>query len=292
METLFIVLTTECNRSCPFCFYVTGYQRRVEEKLNVDLIANFLDYLKKFGLRQVIFTGGEPLIRKDLFTVIKISSEKGLQNLLITNGDFLHDEIIPKLMKSGVNALLINFHSLKEQKNQSLIPVIKKLSAIRTIPITLTTPVTKKNLEEIEKIYQFSKSLSIGQIFQPAFIPQSNPSFKELSLRKADEREWSIIKKTLNKWAEDLGTEDYVKLIYDLYEGKNPKPKNCTMGTNAFVLNADGNLIPCFHRGNLVIGNILKDRFDDILNNLYKLSSELSEAKCFGEHCISLFTHL
>ena len=88
METLFNVLTTECNRSCPFCFYATGYQKKVEEKLNVNLIANFLDYLKKFGLRQVIFTGGEPLIWKDLFTAIKISSEKGFHNLLITNGDF------------------------------------------------------------------------------------------------------------------------------------------------------------------------------------------------------------
>ena len=292
METLFIVLTTECNRSCPFCFYVTGYQKKAEEKLSIDLLSDFLNYLKRVGLKQVIFSGGEPFIRKDLFAAIKSSSETGLYNLVLTNGDFLNDEVIPKLIESGVNDLSINFNSLTEQRNPGLIPFIKKLAAAKVIPITLITPVTKKNLKEIEEIYQFSKSLSIGQIFQPAFILENNPSFEELSLRRANEGEWSLIRKTLNKWAEDSGTEIYIKLFYDLYEGKPTKPENCYMGTNTLVLNADGNLIPCFHRKDLIIGNILEDRFDAILKNLYKFSGELPEAKCFGEHCISLFTNL
>ena len=292
METLFIVLTTECNKTCQYCFYVTGYEKKVESKLSPESISGFLDCLKKTGLKQVIFTGGEPFLWKDLFAVLKLSSEMGFYNLLITNGTFLSEEIFPEIVESGVNAISITVDSLEGEKNKSLIRAIRGISGSGLIRITLITPITRKNFKEIENIYDFSKKLSIGLIFQPAFIPQNNPLFEELSLRGIDENDWSLIKKVLNEWAKDFGAENYAGLIYNFYEGKNQKTKNCSMGTDAFVLNANGDLLPCFHHGELVIGNIIQDSFDEILKNLEKFSNELSRAHCFGEHCISLFSHL
>ena len=292
METLFIVLTTECNKDCPYCFYITGYQEKVESKLSPESISGFLDCLKKFGLRQVIFTGGEPFLCKDLFAALKISSEMGLHNLLITNGSFLSETIFPEIVESGVNAISVSVDSLEGESNKNLMQAIKGISGSGLIHVTLITPITRKNLSEIENIYKFSKSLSIGQIFQPAFIPEYNRFSEQLSLRNLNKDEWIILKKTLNQWAKDYGAENYNNLVFSFYEGKGTKPKKCFMGSDAFVLNANGDLFPCFHRKELVIGNIIEDRFDEILKNLNRFSNELSKAQCFGEHCMSLFTDL
>src|SRR3989304_7505410 len=119
METLFIVLTTECNKDCLYCFYITGYQEKVESKLSPESISGFLDCLKKIGLRQVIFTGGEPFLCKDIFVELKISSGMGLHNLLITNGSFLSEKIFPEIVESGVNAISVSVDSLEGEKNKN-----------------------------------------------------------------------------------------------------------------------------------------------------------------------------
>lgn len=292
METLFIVLTTECDRTCPYCFYVTGHQKKAESKLSPESISSFLDCLKKTGLKQVIFTGGEPFLWKDLFVALKSSSGMGFHNLLITNGNFLSEEIFPEIVESGINAICVTVNSLEGEKNKNLMRAIKGISGSGLVHVTLITPITRKNLREIESIYNFSRSLSIGQIFQPAFIPENSQSFKQLSLKNLDKENFELLKKTLNRWANDFGAKNYTELIYNLYEGKFLKPEKCSMGTDAFVLNANGDLLPCFHREELVIGNIIKDRFDEILKNLNKFSDKLSKAPCFGEHCVSLFTNL
>lgn len=61
------------------------------------------------------------------------------------------------------------------------------------------------------------------------------------------------------------------------------------MGTNDIIIDSDGDIFPCFHRQDLLVGNILKESLKDILLRMGGVAIQLKNAPCLGEHCLSLF---
>lgn len=299
MKTLFLTLTTDCNRQCGYCFYVTGRQRKAPKRLDKGMILDFASSLKRYDeLYDVIITGGEPFLVENLFEIIEGLSGFKLQAIIVTNGDFLSGETILKAKEAGAFALSISIDSFKDGKN--LLQRVKKEILESQIPTTIITPITRTNIWELEDILHLSKLFYGGHILQPAFIPEDDPSYDKLSINKCTPHERRELKRILGLWSETFGTRNYTRLIdefYNLYPSKNrsaekPNPDFCPMGTEVLVLNSDGSIIPCFHREDLYIGNILNVDFCEISKEMYKFSETLIEAPCFGEHCISLFTNI
>jgi hypothetical protein len=64
------------------------------------------------------------------------------------------------------------------------------------------------------------------------------------------------------------------------------------MGTESIVVDASGEVLPCFHRRDLAAGNLLEDDPLRVIERARRAAAALRPAPCFGEHCISLFSHL
>jgi len=259
------------------------------------------------GAGTLILTGGEPLIRPDLEDIIARAVTLGLQVLLLTNGDLLVEERIGRLGRSGLGAISLSIDTgarcdragqvnhadpAPTDKPKGAKKALVKLTLRTNLQVSVITAITKRSLPELDSLYTFARSLSVGHLFGPAYIPRNHPSFTDLSLHCLDPEQRISFDRFLEHWAQEYGTSPYVRLIKEVYSGGAPRPPDCQMGSNCFVVNADGTVLPCFHREDLPCGSTITDEPGEILVRLRAQVSHLRRAQCFGEHCLTLFTSM
>jgi len=149
-----------CDLNCGFCFGLpeTGFKRdRVDERLIVDKLASA-------GFTHLVFTGGEPLTRKqDLLSLIEYATGRGLSCSLDTNGLGLDESTLTVLQKCDVLVGLPLYSGgsqphdemvSKEGHHDTVVSLLAKLRA-RSVRTRINTAVTARNLQDI---------LSIGDI--------------------------------------------------------------------------------------------------------------------------------
>lgn len=86
-------LNTTCNLSCSWCHTKDGKP----EMLKTQEVLSTLELLKKWGVKGVIFSGGEPLLRRDIFEIIKKAHDLDLDCDLCTNGTLVTPQIAAQL---------------------------------------------------------------------------------------------------------------------------------------------------------------------------------------------------
>jgi MoaA/NifB/PqqE/SkfB family radical SAM enzyme len=288
MSTAFLITTTSCTRECPYCFYVTGVLGRTAPGMGGDELAGCIRTLADRGYRDLVLTGGEPLLREDLPEAIEEASRAGARTLLITNGELLTGSLCEKIVEGGLGAVSISVDSMEEGVFKASLGAAL-LARKAGLPVTLIAVITRRNLESVERLRDWAEGEGIGVIFQPACIPPSDRRYSGLSLHRAGRGEWEGLKAVLGPWARDCGAGGYLDLFFAIYEGTWKRPSHCAMGRGALVVDCDGSVYPCFHRRDLACGSILRDDSAAVFARLEEAGGATASAPCYGEHCLSLF---
>ncbi len=95
-------LTRRCNLFCAHC-YTDSHDREYEGELTTDEALHVIDDLAAFGVPVILFSGGEPLLRKDLFQLIACAKEKGIRGVLSTNGTLITPSVARQLREFGLS---------------------------------------------------------------------------------------------------------------------------------------------------------------------------------------------
>jgi radical SAM protein with 4Fe4S-binding SPASM domain len=93
-------LTRRCNLSCMHC-YADSHDEAYEGELTTAEGKALLDDLAEFGAPTVLFSGGEPLTRPDLFELAAYAGDKGLRSVLSTNGTLITPEAARDIRRCG-----------------------------------------------------------------------------------------------------------------------------------------------------------------------------------------------
>ncbi|HOC90852.1 MAG TPA: radical SAM protein [bacterium] len=287
-QNAFIVLNTDCDKrdECSYCFYNTQPERAVQSKLDTEKIVSILRRLMLLNVGNVYLTGGEPLLRDDLERIVSAATAMRLNTYLLSNGRLLDSSRVARLDRAGLDVFVLSLNdlSLEDKKTISLAARFKNAA------LSFIFVLTSKNTALVRHVTELARALDAGLVFQPAWIPAENPLRATISPASLSQFEWSELYSELRPWAVQLGYEDYLELTHDIYRDGKLKPKRCGMGTDSFVIDADGAVYPCFHRRDLPCGNVRRDDIAEVLDRVSKHSAELSTAPCFGEHCVSLHT--
>lgn len=91
-------LTRTCNLRCLHC-YSDSEARRYPGELSTQQCKTVLDDLADFKVPAVLFSGGEPLVRKDLFELAEHARKRGLHVVLSTNGTLIDEQIARKFVE-------------------------------------------------------------------------------------------------------------------------------------------------------------------------------------------------
>jgi len=100
-----IKLTWRCNLRCQMC---TVWQQRGADHMTLPVIQALTEELASLGTKKVHLSGGEVLLRSDIFEVVAAFAQQGMQVNLTTNGTLLNPEVADRLVDSGINNVSIS----------------------------------------------------------------------------------------------------------------------------------------------------------------------------------------
>ena len=109
--------TNRCNLKCSHCYQDAGNAKEAE--LSTEEGKKLIDESARAGFKIMIFSGGEPLMRPDIFELIAYAASKGLRPVFGTNGMMITREVAQKLKDCGAMAMGISLDSLNEEKHNA-----------------------------------------------------------------------------------------------------------------------------------------------------------------------------
>lgn len=202
-------VTLKCNLSCRFCF--NKLNSFGDNELDTIKAKVLIDAIKDSGVLIMRFTGGEPLLRDDIFELIEYAYKKGLKVWLNTNATLINKNKAEFIAEYVDNILIpLNaFHREGENKITSMDMFKRKLRGILFLKkkgikyIRCGTIATKENIRDLEKIYALVKSLQVNdwELFRPlpigAELPINNSDVallveKLIKINEADEKNFRI----------------------------------------------------------------------------------------------------
>lgn len=106
-------VTRRCNLHCAHC-YADSHDREYEGELTTAEGLRLIGQLADFGVPTVLFSGGEPLSRPDLFELAAAARESGMRTVLSTNGTLIDDAIAERIREAGFSYVGISFDGIGE----------------------------------------------------------------------------------------------------------------------------------------------------------------------------------
>ena len=106
-------ITRRCNLHCVHC-YAAATDRAYEGELTTEEGLRVIDDLADFGVPVVLFSGGEPLTRPDLFTLSRHARDRGLRAVLSTNGTLITPEVAREVQAQGFSYAGISLDGLSD----------------------------------------------------------------------------------------------------------------------------------------------------------------------------------
>jgi len=94
--------TRTCNLKCVHC-YSNSEAKKYEGELTTREALHFIDQLAEFNVPVLLFSGGEPLLRRDLTGLVAYAKSKGIRATISTNGTLLNRESVRRLKGLGVS---------------------------------------------------------------------------------------------------------------------------------------------------------------------------------------------
>ena len=137
LNYLRISVTDRCNLRCRYCMPESGITLiKHEDILSYDEIAEFTRVAVRYGINKVRITGGEPLVRKGIVTLVSmLSSINGIKDLSMTTNGVLLKQFAGDLKSAGLNRVNISLDTVDSQRfeyltrNGSLETVIEGIDA-------------------------------------------------------------------------------------------------------------------------------------------------------------------
>ena len=153
--------TRRCNLRCVHCYSQSAdvdYEGELTTKEGLEL----LDDLGQFGVPVVLFSGGEPMLRRDLLTLIQAAKERGMRAVISTNGTLIDQEKADQFAQIGLSYVGVSLDGMRETNDKfrgKAGAFEKALAGIRCckkagVKVGLRFTINKRNVQDIESIFQ------------------------------------------------------------------------------------------------------------------------------------------
>jgi len=163
--------TRRCNLRCVHC-YSASEDRAYAGELSGDEARRLIDDLADFGAPVLLFSGGEPMLRPDLFDLIHYATERGLRAVVSTNGTLLDAEAVARLRDAGLAYVGVSLDGLGEANDRfrgSPGAFERALAGIRRcrdagLKVGLRFTITRRNVGEVDGIFDLVRDERIGRV--------------------------------------------------------------------------------------------------------------------------------
>ncbi len=266
--------TRACNLSCVHCYRDAGAAESGE--LTTAEGKKLLDEIARAGFKIMVFSGGEPLIRPDIYDLISHAKTLGLRPVLGTNGILITPEAAARLKEAGAACAGISLDSRDKEKHDwfrgydgAWEETMKGIAACREagLPFQIHTTVMNWNEEEVTAITDLA--VELGAVAHHIFflVPTGRGKDIEETTLKTQQYE-ALLERILAKQAEvpiELKPTCAPQFMRIARQKGIPMrfTKGCLAGTTYCVILPGGDVHPCPYLP-LKAGNVREMPFDAI----------------------------
>ncbi len=239
-------VTYACNLHCKHCYATAG--KALDDELTTDEALEVIDKLDRLGVTVIAFSGGEPLVRKDIFELTEYAAEKGIYVAMATNGTLITENVARKMKESGVGYVQISldgrkethdkFRGIKGCYDRAVEGIRNAVKAGLFVNVSMT--VTKYNYQDVEHVVRLCEELGVNWFMHYNFIPTG----RGREIAKAD--------------ITPEQREELLKYLYQKNQGSNISLLSTAPQFARIALQCEGSIIPT-HFYNVETGNRLRE---------------------------------
>ncbi|MDI6809307.1 MAG: radical SAM protein [Candidatus Eisenbacteria bacterium] len=179
LRVVFWELTYGCNLKCIHCRAEAGPQRSPDE-LSTEEALELIHRIKEFANPIVVLTGGEPLVRPDIFEIAQAASRTSLRVALATNGTLIDDSVASRIVDSGIQRVSISLDGASSVTHDTFRGVpgsydaaIRGFKALKKLGMELQINVTvaKHNLAELPQIMRNAEKMGAHAFHMFLLVP-------------------------------------------------------------------------------------------------------------------------
>lgn len=250
-------LTYGCNLKCNMCYQ---FPFRKGE-LNTQEVKGILDQLADAGCLYLSLTGGEPLMRKDIWDIIEHARQRTFAVTLQTNATLIGPAEADTMRTLDVMDAHISVLGATDSTHDMITGVAgsfrkaiqaAELLIARKIKVFFKTTVMKENYSEYKDIWKLAESMGALPYFSPMIFPKSDGSRSPLRSRLSDDQLKELFSSVFSRDPEKIG----------LCVSQEPVAI-CRMGKTECAITPHGDVYPCVSVP-LTVGNLRKESFAEI----------------------------
>ena len=252
-----LFLTLNCNQNCRYCHRFLGIK-----ELDFEKVEEIINRVDEDGIKNMTFTGGEPLLYPHIVELLKLAKEKGIKSKIISNGSILATKPEMREIYNYLDSITLSIDSADNIVNEKLGRGYNHFEHIKTVldslkdvnlKVNINTVVSRVNLDSLQELGNFLnsyKNINAWRIFK--FIPLRETA-------KKNEKEFEIsseefrINKTLFASYPNIKKVEY-----------REEPD---MESKYVLIMPNGNVVITENKEDVTIGNILENKISVLLNN-------------------------
>lgn len=194
--------TFACNFSCSHC--TSGGKPAAQDEVNTEEAKRIVDQIYEFGASFLGITGGEALLRKDLFEIIAYARKVGLNSSIITDGRLLDDKAFEGIVKNEVKvsisidgAELTNDLMRGKGAYDAAVKSIEKLSREKLLNCLVYTianhseSATNINEKDFVDVLDLAENYGARWVIYHGMIPYSNDAISLKACPSSLQYEWA-----------------------------------------------------------------------------------------------------
>ncbi len=280
-------VTRNCNLNCAHC-RAAAKNQNYEGELDTPSALRLLDQIADVGRPIVILTGGEPLMRPDIFKLAEYGTQKGLRMVMAPNGTLITETAAKKMVATGIQRISVSLDGATKERHDGFRGVqgafkgaLRGIEAAKAqgIEFQINTTISKYNYDQIPDILKMAEDLGAVALHIFLLVPTGRGKYIVDQAITAEEYEYTLNwfydqKQKTSLQLKATCAPHYYRILrqrarkegrsvtYDTH-GLDAVTRGCLGGTSFCFISHTGIIQPCGFL-DLNCGDITKNSFADI----------------------------
>ena len=282
-------VTGRCNLNCIHC-RASSSMTSHDTDFTTDEAKKLIDDITSFCSPVLVLSGGEPLLRPDLFDIAKYGTEKGLRMCIATNGTMVTDAVCDRMRESGIKIVSLSLdgptaevHDDFRKQPGAFDATLRAAETFRRngIPFIVNSSFARRNQREIPATYRLAKEIGAHAWYMFMIVPTGRgQEIMDELISKEDYEEILAWHYRMEKEETDMlvrptcaphyyrvrlqkAKEDGVKIEPRTLSFSTGGGKGCICAQSIAFIDSKGNVQPCSYFP-VVAGNVKRQPFREI----------------------------
>ncbi len=266
--------TKKCHLNCKHCYREAGEADYRE--LSTEEGKRLLDQIKSAGFKLIIFSGGEPLEREDIFELISYADRIGLRPVMGTSGTTITREVARRLKQAGTARLGISLDSSKPDVHDEFRQVSgsfdQAVAGMKNcleegLEFQIHTTIVEQNFDEFEQITDLA--VELGAVAHHVFFLVPTGRAVDIEQESLRQKQYEQLLHRIMEKQKHVDIElkptcaPQFMRIADMKGMDTRFTRGCLAGTSYCCITPNGDVNPCPYLPHKV-GNVLETPFDEL----------------------------